>query len=61
MQKWEYLVLMYGADGWYGNGVKVQGAPTAPAWEILKGRGAEGWEMIGADAGVMYFKRAKVA
>jgi hypothetical protein len=61
MTKWEYLVLMYGADGWYGNGVKVQGGASAPAWQAYKERGAEGWELVAVDAGVAYFKRARLA
>jgi hypothetical protein len=61
MAKWEYLVLMYGADGWYGNGVKVQGGASVPAWQVYKERGAEGWELVSVDAGVAYFKRSRLA
>jgi hypothetical protein len=61
MQKWEYLVMMYGADGWYGNGVKVQGGASLSAWQAYKERGAEGWELVCVDAGVAYFKRARLA
>jgi hypothetical protein len=52
---------MYGADGWYGNGVKVQGGASVPAWQVYKERGAEGWELVAVDAGVAYFKRSRLA
>jgi hypothetical protein len=59
MQKWEYLVLMYGADGWYANGVKLEGGQATPLWQVYKDRGAEGWELVSVDGGLAYFKRPR--
>lgn len=61
MQKWEYLVIMYGQDGWYFNGVPGQASPTTAAWDILRQRGFEGWELVAVDMGVLYLKRPRMA
>ena len=60
MQKWEYLVMMIAADGWYANGVKAQGGPSIPMWDILKQKGAEGWELVTVDMSVAYMKRQRL-